>query len=135
MHHGVSHSVAAPVASIARNANASAGRLTRRPGTPAERNAVISPSLDIRLKPISTPTRTPNGTVNGNEAGTASANRYATVFGVADARTSSENSPDPTRCRNKMSVNRLMPSIAAAATSAKTERLINPKGDSRARCA
>ena len=58
--------------------------------------AVISPSLDIRLSAISTPTNTPSGTVNVSVNGMASANKCATVAGGAELRTRISNSrPDP----------------------------------------
>ncbi len=92
------------------------GNMIRRPGTPAARMAVISPSPDIRLSVISTPTSTPIGIVKVSVNGNTSANRYPTVELVALARTSNSNSL-PTRCRNSTKLNSRHPSRALAATS------------------
>src|SRR5262249_30737822 len=96
-------------------------------GTPAARIAVISPSLDIRLRAISTPTNTPSGTVKVSVEGTASAKRYPTVGGGAELRTKISNSL-PTRCKNSTNVNRTVPSNALLATSRKMARLSKPIG-------
>ena len=71
----MSQSDAAAVTSMARVANVSTGAITLRLGTPAARMAVISPSLDMRLSAISTPTSTPSGTVNVSVNGIARANK------------------------------------------------------------
>src|SRR5579871_5756433 len=124
---GVSHSDDAPVIVIATSANVSTGAITFRLGTPAARIAVISPSLDMRLSAINTPTNTPKGTVKVSVDGIASANRYPTVGGGAELRTRISNSL-PTRCKNSTNVNSTVPSSALFATSRKIERLSRPIG-------
>ncbi len=69
MDQGVSQSEQAAVAVTPSNARTATGSARRVLGTPAERRAVISPSLDIRLRASNTPTRTPIGRVNTSAGG------------------------------------------------------------------
>ena len=71
----MSHSEDAAVTSVARAAQVITGAITRRLGTPAARMAVISPSVDMRLRDISTPTSKPIGTANVRVKGMARTNR------------------------------------------------------------
>ena len=82
---------------------------------------MISPSPDILLSAISTPTSTPSGTVNVSVNGIASANSCATVAGGAELRTRISNSL-PARCRNSTKVNSTAPNSAFLDTSRKIER-------------
>jgi len=58
-----------------RNPNRRIAGTTRRPGTPAARMAVISPSVDMRDSVTSVPIRTPKGIANGSITGSTSAKR------------------------------------------------------------
>ena len=60
---GLSHSVTAPQTTAANRQNSPIGRTALRPGTPAARIAVISPSVDMRPSASSVPTSTPIGIV------------------------------------------------------------------------
>src|SRR5579863_2110475 len=98
------------------------GGATRRPGTPAARMAVISPSLDIRESVINVATKTPSGMVKGRAWGSTSANRYATVEGGPELRTRNSNR-GRARCRNSTNVNSTDPSIAVTTISRRMVRL------------
>ena len=72
---GLSQSEHAAVPSVAKNAKVRTGRITRRLGTPPARMAMISPSLDMRLSPMSTPAREPRGRARVSTAGSKRAKR------------------------------------------------------------
>src|SRR5579864_893365 len=122
MDHGVTHSEAAAAIHIATNPKNRIGGATRRPGTPAARIAVISPSLDIRESVIKVATRTPSGMVNGSACGSTSANRYATVESGPELRTRNSKR-GRARCRNSTNVNSTEPSIAVTTISRRMVRL------------
>ena len=116
---GASLSEAVPAMAAASAAKTSTETSTRRPGTPAARMAVISPSLDMRPRPIRMPTSTPKGMVSGSTAGMPSANSHAVVAGLAELRTSSPSS-GPTPCRKITQVASSVPMKALATISRKT---------------
>jgi hypothetical protein len=99
---------------------------------PAARIAVISPSLDIRERAISVPTRTPRGSVSGMVAGNKRTKRYPTVAGVVELLTRMEKSC-PAFCRKRTKTNRTAPRDALAAISATTTRDRIPMEVRRAR--
>src|SRR5579872_1814980 len=122
MARGVSHNDAAPVTSVASSANVSTGAITARLDTPAARMAVISPSVDMRPRPMRIPTSTPNGTVSGSTGGRASVNSHSTVAVCVELRTSNSKSLS-TCCRKMTKVASSVPSSALETISRKTYRV------------
>src|SRR5271166_4938505 len=110
---------------VARVAKKRMGGTTLRLETPAARIPVISPSVDMRLRVISTPTRTPNGMVKLNVNGRARANSSPTVVGGAELRTRVSKSL-LTRCRKITNVNNTVPSTELVIVSLNIDRLRIP---------
>src|ERR1035438_699980 len=120
--HGVNHNDAAAVTSIATNPTSRIGGAALRPGTPAARIAVISPSADMRLSVSRVPVSTPRGIANGNACGSTSANRYTTIRVEPELRTRYSNNPCASG-RNSTEVNSAIPNAALQKCSRKMVRL------------
>src|SRR5579883_3412731 len=111
MDHGVSQRDDAAVTSMATKPTARMGGATLRPGTPAARIAVISPSADMRLTVNKVPVSTPSGIANGKDCGSTSANRYNTARGELELRTR-YSKRSLARGRNRTEVNSTIPNAA-----------------------
>ena len=83
-------------AAVARSAKIMTGAITFWLGTPAARMAVISPSLDMRPRPIRMPTSTPNGIVNGSSGGKVEREQVGDYFRLGGA--ADQQLEEPVRC-------------------------------------
>src|ERR1700675_2462303 len=122
MAQGVSHKEEAAAISRATQPKSKIGGATRRPGTPAARIAVISPSVDMRVKVIRTATSTPIGTVKGNACGNTSRNKYRTLERGPELRTRNSKS-GRARTRKIRNVNSTAHNTAVTTSSRRIVRL------------
>src|SRR6185312_1037575 len=119
---GVSQSDDSAVRTSAQDANSRTGRATLALDMPDARIAVISLSVDIRLRPIRMPTSTPSGSAKGIVDGKAYRNSFATTGPGADTFTSSAERCSMVR-KNSTKINNRVPSIALVNTSLKIDLL------------
>ena len=115
---GVSQSEASAVTTKAKEENSNTGRATLALEIPAARMAVISLSLDMRLRPIKIPTSTPSGRANGSVDGSAYSRSLATTDAEAELFTSRADKRSMVR-RNSTNTNSSVPNAAPINTSLK----------------